>query len=172
MVAAMSTWMSACTTAPAEDDEASEIEEHIDEELTGALGGISDPNEIKMFLCRKGDLSEGIFSLRSFSGRLCEDNFVSGLKLVGGAALLICWDDDFEDFQDSQCAENALDDYDIPTFDESAVTSQMSAIVDEYEALTGAGESPFYAGVQRLFCLIPAQLLGPADAVHAIWCGT
>jgi len=153
------------------------LTKNLDEDLSAEMKKTSDPSSMKTLLCRKADLSEKIFSLRSFDGRLCDDRYVSGLKLVGGAALLTCWDDDVESFRDSQCAEKALDAYGASksSFDKAKVVSQMEAQASEFvkkaEAASGAGALPYYSTAKTVFCLIPTSLLGPGGSVHKIWCG-
>ena len=152
------------------------LTKNLDEDLSAEMEKTSEPSAIKTLLCRKADLSEKIFSLRSFDGRLCDDRYVSGLKLVGGAALLLCWDDDLESFQDSQCAERALEAYGTSgsSFDKAAVVAQMEAQATEFvkkaEAASGAGSLPYYATTRTIFCKIPPALLGPGVSVHNIWC--
>lgn len=153
------------------------LTKNLDEELSAEMKKTSDPSSMKTLLCRKADVTEKIFSLRSFDGRLCDDRYVSGLKLVGGAALLTCWDEDIESFRDSQCADKALDAYGLSgsSFDKAKVVSQMEAqasgFVKQAEAASGAGSLPYYTAAKTVFCLIPTSLLGPGVSVHKIWCG-
>jgi hypothetical protein len=162
--------------SPSEDSEWTDtLTKNLDEELSVEMEKTSDPSALKALLCRKADVTEKVFSLRSFDGRLCEDKYVSGLKLVGGAALLACWEEDLEDFRDSGCADRALEAYGMSksSYDPSGVVSQMeaqaSAFVKKVEA-AGAGSLPYYATARTVFCKIPASLLGPGVSVHNIWC--
>ena len=159
--------IAACDAEEDPEQEASDIQRHIQDELVGQIDAMStDTSTLAMYLCRRGDLSEGVFSLRSFEGRLCESDYVDGLQLVGGAALLICWEGDYEDFQDSQCAENALDEYDLGGYDRSAVVQQMSTIISELIEQSGAGGNPAYATARLLFCSIPRSMFGSAATVY------
>ncbi|MCB9611239.1 MAG: hypothetical protein H6722_02160 [Sandaracinus sp.] len=161
------------------EEEASEIQSHIEDELLGEIDAMlptdgSPPSEsqlasLETYLCRRGNLSSGIFSLRSFNGHLCQADYIDGLDLVGGAALLICWEGDHEDFQDSSCAENALDEYGLETYDRDAIISQMRLRIEAYISRSSAG--PAYAAARELFCRVPSSLLGPAAELHDLWCG-
>ncbi len=163
--------LAACEAEDDPEAEASSIQRHIQDELVGeidAMGG--DTSALEMYLCRRGDLSDGVFSLRSFEGRLCESNYVDGLQLVGGAALLICWERDHQDFQDSHCAENALDEYGLDEDGRDAVVEQMSSIVNELIEQSEVGGNPAYATARLLFCSLPRALFGSAATVHDLWC--
>ena len=165
--------LAACEAEEDPEQEASDIQHHIQDELVGEIDAISaDTSALEMYLCRRGDLGAGVFSLRSFEGRLCESNYVDGLQLVGGAALLICWDGDHEDFQDSHCAENALDEYGLDEYDRDAVVQQMSAVINELIEQSGAGGNPAYATAKLLFCSLPRSLFGSAATVYDLWCAS
>lgn len=156
---------------------AKDIQEHIDKELSVELSKIKDKvDEVKTFFCRKGKIESGIFSARSFSGRLCQDKYVNGLKLLGGAALLLCWDSNLEDFQDSSCAKNALEDYGLKAsaFSKQKLVELMKPIVAEYlkkaESASGADDLPYYAGAKTIFCLLPSSLMAPGEDIHSMFC--
>ena len=131
--------------------------------------------EVKTFFCRKGKIQSGIYSVRSFSGRLCQDKYVDGLKVLGGAALLICWSSNHENFQESSCAKNALQDFGIKadTFSKQKLVELMKPIVVDYVKKAenaGADKLPYYSGVKTLFCLLPSSLMEPGEDIHQMFC--
>ena len=110
----------------------------------------------------------GITRIGAVAARL-----VPGMCLLYlGAALLICWDGDHEDFQDSHCAENALDEYGLDEYDRDAVVQQMSAVINELIEQSGAGGNPAYATAKLLFCSLPRSLFGSAATVYDLWCAS
>lgn len=153
-----------------------DLQVHIDKELSVELNKIKDKlDEVKTFFCRKGNAGGGVFSARSFSGRLCQDKYVDGLKIVGGAALLICWDSNLEDFQDSSCAKNALEDFGLKaaTFSKQKLIELMKPIITEYVKKAedaGADKLPYYSGAKTLFCLLPSSLMTPGEDIHSMFC--
>jgi hypothetical protein len=161
--------LSGCVLEADPGEEPSEITDAIQDDIVGELEALGDDvAQVQTYLCRRGDASDGIYSLRSFDGRLCDGSYVDGLDVVGGAALLICWDANIEEFQDSGCAENALEEYGLETYDEGALIDEMIVRIDAYASEAGGTR---YDVAKLLFCTIPSSLLGPGAELHASWCG-
>ncbi|MCA9606327.1 MAG: hypothetical protein KC619_12060 [Myxococcales bacterium] len=150
--------------ASGEEEIRDAVETHISGDITAMSG---DPAALDTYLCRRGDASAGVYSLRSFEGRMCDTQVFPGLDLVGAAALLVCWDANLEGFQTSHCAENALEELGLTTYDHDAVVDVLIARLDAYAADAGG---PAYEVAKLLLCAMPSSLFGPAAESHATWC--
>ena len=56
----------------------------------------------KSFFCRKGDLSKGIFSARSFEGELCANS-----RAFAALAEYVCTNPNVQSFEGSKCDQKA-----------------------------------------------------------------
>lgn len=161
--------VAACGTT----DWTAELESNLDGVLATEIAAIPDASGIQTWFCRRGSASDSVYSVRSFEGRLCDDESVAGLDMLGGAALLICWEPNPEDFRSSGCADRALPAYGMTqaSYDRAGVVSQMQLTATEYAA-AASGTLLYYEGVRTVFCELDPTLFGDDGvSIHTTWCG-
>ncbi len=171
------TFVLGCASA---DDEPSEIVEFVRDKVIADVLEIvpadgSEPtgeqvSSLQRYLCRRPNFAVGVYSLRSFEGHLCQSDYVDGLQMVGGAALLICHEDDYQGFQGSPCAQNALEEYGVDDFDRDDVVDGMSQQAISLSERYATSSNLSYEVARQLFCVLPAAMFGPASSVHDDFC--
>ena len=137
-----------------------DLQQFVDGDLSSALRTAKDSGgDVEAIYCRRGSAARGVFSVRSFQGRLCDGTHVDGMEILGGAALLMCWEGNREEFRDSGCAERALEAFEIDAaqFDDDIVADRVVSLIDQYLD----NQSPVYSGVTSTFCLLPVEQLHP-----------